>query len=278
MFQYLAPLPTRKKHGDQFLASKTFPDHAAIPVKLFNPLIKRDALPGKGTRGGISVEDEEDAEDEGWLQYVAERDLGDGSAGHPIAGRYLATDAYAGPDDLDGLDSNHIAMAASTAGGTSLRDMIDLSRMSPSNASTASSVPLAQAQPRRQSTRIAMHASSGTGTGTNNDPIAIDDDGHAPDTRAAAASKGTVTVKAEVVTKANRQGEETDDESSESSSSSEEEEGTRRKPPAKRPRVAGKATVKRTGGKAPAKAPARKTVSGKAVARKGGKSIKGVRR
>jgi hypothetical protein len=169
-------------------------------------------------------------------------------------------------------------MAASTAGGTSLRDMIDLSRMSPSNASTASSVPLAQAQPRRQSTRIAMHASSGTGTGTNNDPIAIDDDGHAPDTRAAAASKGTVTVKAEVVTKANRQGEETDDESSESSSSSEEEEGTRRKPPAKRPRVAGKATVKRTGGKAPAKAPARKTVSGKAVARKGGKSIKGVRR
>lgn len=258
MFEYLAPLPTTRRHRDQFLASKTYPDNAAIPAGLFAPLIKRDALPTKVPIG--EKDDEDDGDDpHGWLHYISERDLGDGIAGHPLAGRYLATDAYSGPDDLDSALTNVPLSAAGPAMG--MRDLVDLSRLSPSNASTASSVPLAQA-PRRQSTRIALHSS--TGTGTNNDPIAIDDDDHdtKPDLKANANLKTN--------SKANRNGDDSEEDSSDSSS----EEEVLRKPPAKRPRVAGKAPTKKTAGKAPA----RKTVGGKAVARKGGKSVKGLRR
>ena len=247
MFDYMAPLPGKTRHRDQYLASKPYSDYASIPASLFDPLIKRDTIPGAG-----QGDNEDTGSENGWLDYVAERDLGDGVSGEPIASRFLATDAYAGPDEFEsGSGSANLPVSAPGLSG----ELIDLSNISPTtNGSATSSVPLALA-PRRQSTRIAMHASA-SGTGTNNDPIAIDDE---DDGQADTASRAPTTHNGDSE-------DETDD------TSSEEEE--KRRPPAKRPRVGGKAPAKKTAGKAPA----RKTVGGKAVARKGGKSVKGVRR
>lgn len=231
LFDYTAPLPGRRRHGEQFLASRPYKDSASIPAALFDPLIKRDALPGKEPVG----EDEEESEDDRWLDLVSERDLGNGLAGEPIGARIITTNAYAGPDP----DSVGEADRALDVTGDNFSPMTNTS---------SSSVPLAVA-PRRQSTRLSGKMPVTAGSGTDKDPIPIDDEEEA------------------------KNDSDSDDES--------DEPEVMERPPAKRPRVGSKTTTSgraTTGGKAPVKAPAKRTTGGKSMPRKGvgGKSVRGV--
>jgi mediator of RNA polymerase II transcription subunit 12 len=87
MFEQLAPTPRKLRHVDQFLSSRPIRDTSSIPVALFDPLLKRDPLP-------VQPDIEEECE-----QSRAERNLGDGLAGEPLAAKQASTHLFAMPDD-----------------------------------------------------------------------------------------------------------------------------------------------------------------------------------
>lgn len=86
MFEQLAPASRKLRHVDMFLSSRPIRDTASIPVTLFNPQLKRDPLPAQS-------ESDEECE-----QFRAERSLGDGLAGEPLAAKQAATLLYAVPN------------------------------------------------------------------------------------------------------------------------------------------------------------------------------------
>lgn len=145
LFDYMAPIPPRRKHGDQFLTLKGYQDTASIPISLFDPLIKRDALPGNPAC-------EEEIEGElRWRDLASERNLGNGLAGEPVAARQAATLLYAGPDISVSIPDGSLHPTSDSG--------------SPRNL------------PRRMSTRIASaSATSRNQPGTSRDPISIDDE------------------------------------------------------------------------------------------------------
>lgn len=81
LFEYMTPLPSSRKHGDQFMAIKAYQDTASLPVSLFDPLIKRD-VPGTDN-----------------TYLASERNLGNGMVGEPIGARQAATLLYAGAEE-----------------------------------------------------------------------------------------------------------------------------------------------------------------------------------
>jgi mediator of RNA polymerase II transcription subunit 12 len=184
---------------------------------LFNPQITRDALPSESTY---------EADDAGftWEDYASERNLGDGLAGEPLSAKLVATNLYAGYDEATVETELHSPLATQAA----------LDAASPSTSISAASF---VTRPRRMSTRLAAGTGIKAPTGSNRDPILVDED----------------------------------------EESSEDDLEIIEAAPAKRPRVGGKTTAgagagsrATTGGKAPA----RKTTAGKTVSRKATKSVK----
>jgi mediator of RNA polymerase II transcription subunit 12 len=81
--EQLAPTPKSLKHVELFLSSRPIRDTASIPISLFKPRIKRDAIPPQDT--------------EGWEESIAERNLGDGLAGEPLIAKQTSTLLFAHP-------------------------------------------------------------------------------------------------------------------------------------------------------------------------------------
>lgn len=238
LFEYMHPLPSARKHGQEFLALKAYQDTASIPVAFFDPLIMRDALPGAPQTTDIDGELK-------WEDLASERNLGNGLAGEPLAVRQAATQMFAGPPKEDDTP-----------------DQLQQSNLLLSSPATSVSA-LSHGPVRRMSTRIASATSARNQLGTNRDPISIDDDDDDDEGSADGDGDGGA-------------GDGDGDGDDDSSDDSDDLEDA--KPLAKRPRLSGKSVSagKRptTGGKAPAKAPskapARQTVGGKNV---GGKNV-----
>ncbi|WWD21578.1 hypothetical protein CI109_106064 [Kwoniella shandongensis] len=250
LFEYMAPPPRKIKHQDLYLASTSIKDSSSIPMTLFDPKITRDAIPGLAEEYAVHPSNDatvtadeaiafDDDSDLPWEEYASERNLGDGFAGEPTYARQMITSMFSAGDDQAEDQDVHMAGVTNTA---------DLS-------------PVSSGRPRRASTRIAHHGNNGLpvglgiglglpmakGSGSNKDPIAIEDD-------------------------------EGDDDDSDDGS----EEIVTAPPASKRPRTASKSTASggasgrsTTGGKAPAKRTS--TTSGKTVSRKvtGGKGVRG---
>ncbi|WVQ98147.1 hypothetical protein IAU59_005269 [Kwoniella sp. CBS 9459] len=239
LFEQMAPRSRQMQHQDLYLSATPFKDTSSVPLTLFNPTMTRDALPGTAT-SWIDENDEEDKNDVPcpWEQLASERDLGDGFAGEPVFAKHFATSMF------NGVEEYNIAEPPTPP-----------SSHDSSDESTAA-VPLS-AQPRRMSSCISAHAlphvenhmtNNGTsstshkkGSGSNKDPISIDEDDSddEPETVEArpAAKRPRTSTKSTASTTARQS----------------------------------------TGGKAPAGGGARKTTGGKGVSRKatGGKSVKG---
>lgn len=82
LFENLTPNQSSIRHVDMFLSSRPIRDTASIPMSLFDPQLKRDAIP----------------RDEGdWESSGAERNLGDGLTGEPLAAKQASTLLYASP-------------------------------------------------------------------------------------------------------------------------------------------------------------------------------------
>lgn len=137
MLEFMAALPT-PPHRDLFLASKPMKDTASIPIALFKPQLTRDAVPYTST----TTDD-----DRAWEQASAERSLGNGFAGEPIAARQTATILYA---RRDGSAVEEVKLA----------------------------LPPTPSKVKRLNTRI---ANAPKGAGTTADPIAIESDSSSSD-------------------------------------------------------------------------------------------------
>ncbi|TXT13184.1 hypothetical protein VHUM_01585 [Vanrija humicola] len=134
MIEQMVTVPVQR-HPDLFLASKALKDTASIPIALFRPQLTRDEVPE-------AVEDDSRP----WENSAAERNLGNGFAGEPVAARQTATILFARDDGSAVADEETLTV----------------------------SMPAVPAKVRRLSTRIPV--SAGKQTGTVVDPIAIDSD------------------------------------------------------------------------------------------------------
>jgi mediator of RNA polymerase II transcription subunit 12 len=79
------PIKTSHRHEDMFLSTRNIKDTASIPMSLFGPRFKRDAIYSEP--------------ESTWDEYASERTLGDGLAGEPLAAKQAATLLFAGTDD-----------------------------------------------------------------------------------------------------------------------------------------------------------------------------------
>ena len=230
----------KHRHGEMFLSLKPLKDNSSIPISLFGPKMKRDAVPLASDFEPKSDEEGQEEEGDGtsWMNYVSERNLGNGVAGEPVSVRQSATGLYANPEESREVEDD--AMTVRSALSPTLQTI-------PSSPTISITSNQNQNRPRRASTRQANTASAmasanlvnKTMAGSNFDPITFEDS-----------------------------------DSGENNSSGEEDESDieiLEAPAGKRPRrggktVAGKSTRKTTGGKGVA----RKGVSGKSV--RGGKA------
>lgn len=262
LFEQLLPAHRQVKHGEEFLASRPYKDTASIPMALFDPVIKRDVVadtpileddsPSKDSTDETPTTPSPDDKTP-WLDYASERSLGDGLAGEPVNVKQISTSLFAGPEEAtveDDIVIHHNPPRNSTTGhDQSPRGAGSiLSALSPSGSITTPN------RPRRASTRLASTSRASQGTGSNRDPIMLDDDDdddHDDEIQIRKPSKGKDKEKEAV---------EVD--------SSEAEEWEALAPANKRHKLGGKTT----GGKT-----TRKTTGGKSVPRKatGGKSARG---
>ena len=164
MFEQTNPPSRRPPQGELYLASKPVRDTASIPMSLFDPHMKRDALPETETSAAEKDEDGEASEDGShsqWENYASERNLGDGLAGEPMSVKQLTTSLFAGPEEATVEDDITIHTAHSPLPG--------IGALSPSNTLSALPTP---GRPRRSSTRL---AAGGRGL-SNKDPISLVDE------------------------------------------------------------------------------------------------------
>lgn len=98
LVEYMFPLRKSYRHGDLFLSSAPIKDFASVPTALFEPHFKRDVIPN------IDLNDGGDS-DPDWGLYAAERSLGDGLTGEPVAAKQAATCLYAGAGSSDDEDA-----------------------------------------------------------------------------------------------------------------------------------------------------------------------------
>lgn len=160
MFEKMGPASRAPSHGYLFLASKPLADTASIPMALFGPRLKRDALPDDPSAdlpGGDRMDE--------YTCFASERNLGDGLTGEPIGARQAATGLFDGSDEYAAHES---AVAPPP--------------VSPASAKTAPSVPAASstgtttARLRRMSNRLASGATKPSGGAADPITIDIDDD------------------------------------------------------------------------------------------------------
>jgi len=179
MFEQLVPAAKTVKHVDMFLSSRPIRDTASIPITLFKPQLKRDPIP--------YAHDSED----GWETSVAERNLGDGLAGEPLALKQAATLLFAQPTTDPSSDSSEhehpVAHTHTRTRTETTKKSSPISVMTPLTTLTPAN------RPRRSSTRA--------GTSTK-DAIALDDSSsesdleivaEPPPKRARVGSKSTTT-------------------------------------------------------------------------------------
>lgn len=119
-----------QRHGDMFLSSKPIKDTSSIPIALFKPQITRDEVPYAARENPHP-----------WNEASAERNLGNGYAGEPIAARQTATILFARDDNNTASDEPPLAL------------------------------PPAPAKVKHLTARLPIPAK---GAGTTHDPIAID--------------------------------------------------------------------------------------------------------
>lgn len=155
MFEKMGPMGRPPSHGYLFLASKPLADTASIPIALFGPRLKRDALPDDPLAEHVGVERLDE-----YTCFSSERNLGDGLAGEPIGARQAATGLFDGSDEFAAHQS---AIAPAPASPTSVKT---------ENAAAAPSAGAATARPRRMSNRLASGSAKPSGGAT--DPITID--------------------------------------------------------------------------------------------------------
>lgn len=122
----------RQKHADLFLSSRPMKDTSSIPIALFKPQLSRDEVPDAARE-----------HPQPWHEASAERNLGNGYAGEPIAARQSATILFARDDGHDMDDEAPMAL------------------------------PPAPQRAKRLSTRLTAPVEL-KGAGTTHDPIAID--------------------------------------------------------------------------------------------------------
>jgi mediator of RNA polymerase II transcription subunit 12 len=164
MIEHLDPPSRKVAYGDRFLASKPLKDVASIPMALFGPKMKRDAIPGaqEVSEGLPDQEDGASEEDRPWEAYASERDLGDGQAGEPIAVRRLATSLYSAVDEAAQVEDDNATVHSAISPGSTIVGL-----------PASPAVSTLSARPRRASTRNAV---APTNLGSNKNPIALDDD------------------------------------------------------------------------------------------------------
>jgi len=226
-FDHMIPLPPRPPHNVRFLASRPLRDTGSMSLALFNPKLKRETLPEDDTSSLETAEGEVEP-DTKWGDYASERNLGDGLAGEPIAAKQIATRLFAGPDEA--TVENEIMVNKSAAPLPEL----EAAMAAGTDASAISSTQTPRL--RRMSTRLAQTQSQTSGS--NRDPITIDDG----------------------------------EEAGETSDDIEEVDG----PTAKRAKTTSASALASSRPTTGGKAMARKTVGGKSMARKGvgGKSVR----
>ena len=145
LFEQLTPQSTKPRHVDMFLSNQPIRDTSSISMALFNPQLKRDCLPPQHGE---------------WELYPAERNLGDGLTGEPMAAKQSATLLYSAstPTISDSTSSAPVPNIPTPANpGT------------PSEPSASSPIP--------QSTRRSSIRKAGAGGGSSTkDPIPVDED------------------------------------------------------------------------------------------------------
>jgi mediator of RNA polymerase II transcription subunit 12 len=145
MIEQMVTVPVQR-HPDLFLASKALKDTASIPIALFRPQLTRDEVPE-------AVEDKDDSRP--WENSAAERNLGNGFAGEPVAVRQTATILFARDDGSAVADEETltIAMPAVPAKIRRLSTRIPVSAAKQSGLWTRSPSTLTTEATRRKKTR-----------------------------------------------------------------------------------------------------------------------------
>lgn len=140
LFENLTPDHPTIRHVNMFLSTRPIRDTASIPMSLFEPQLKRDAIPRDGGE---------------WESSGAERNLGDGLTGEPLAAKQASTLLYASP----ALEETTASATATTTQPTT-----------PATAKSDPPSPLSSITARRPSTRKA-----GAGT-SSKDAIAVEEE------------------------------------------------------------------------------------------------------
>ena len=103
IFEQLLPPSRALPRSEQFLNSKPLKDTASIPMALFDPKVKRDAIPHALEEDDASKEESARSSDTDldapWETYASERNLGDGHAGEPTPVKQISTKLFAGPEE-----------------------------------------------------------------------------------------------------------------------------------------------------------------------------------
>lgn len=247
MFEHFDPPNRQTPYGERFLASKPLKDMASIPMSLFGPRIKRDAVPNSSKYDPTKADEEKSESDaesldpRPWEAYASERNLGDGQAGEPISMRQMVTSLYTGMEEITVEDDNVTVHSA-----VSPADTIVAAPHSPATSTN---------RPRRASTRVTSGSVNVNTTGGA---------ANGPATNNLGSNRNPITLAGD------------EDESEEDSDDSPE---VIERPVGKRPRtggktIGGKTTRKTTGGKGVA----RKGTGGKSVRGVSGKGVRGGRR
>lgn len=161
LFDHMFPPPPAAPHNEQFLSARPSRDTASIPTALFNPKIKRETMPNVQLHA-TDIDEGEIDDERTWEDYASERNLGSGFTGEPIAAKQLATMLFAGPEEA--TIENDITLITSR----SPLPALEAAAMSPAATSVSGISQLAR--PRRKSTRLSQ------ASGSNRDPIPIDED------------------------------------------------------------------------------------------------------
>lgn len=234
MFDRLTPVPYINKRAQRFLARQPFIDAASIPVSLFGPVISRDAVGDASFSNddlddiGTDGEDTEQPLANSYLNFISERNLGNGMAGEPSSAKEITTSAYAGPPGLD----NAFVKSSSISPQVPLE---------PLQSPAVDETPLPPR--RRSSSRLAQKGSE-----SNADHAMLGEEGDS--STASSEDEETAENKG---TEASEKGEDVDADAP---------------PAKKARRGSKASVRSTTGGKAPAKSLGRPTVGGKNVGRK----------
>jgi len=170
MFEYLNGPPRKVPPGQMFLASKPIKDLGSVPLSLFGPQMKRDAIPysDKERRSGFAEEGEVAEEEPNWEDYASERNLGDGIAGEPVGVRQNATSLFSSGAETSSAEEEAAKMPPSPVKPAVSANTSN--NFEPANGAGTGT------RSRRASTRLIGGTQPVVPRGSNRDPIPLGDD------------------------------------------------------------------------------------------------------